>query len=178
MARMNKPRESQDPTSPPSESVTLAGLAAAGSLGFNVGEKAWHALRSPEPVLVQVLDSRFDEQHHRVSVMVTNQTLHGIYLESVSLDLPAGKSFTVSKPVSAEAAKNLSFGEKPEKPPLTYKASEWQAWLVHPGKAVSFELEIDPCNNTKTNHSTLELGVSRLEEKNPTTLKTHFRLRR
>lgn len=145
--------------------ITLAGLAATGALGFNVAEKVVRGLRSPEPIVIQILDSTFDQQHHRISLEVSNQTLHGIYIERAELDAPTGKSYTVYKP------KSMDFSHVSEPPP-------WAPVLISPGVKTSLILEIDLCDKAKTKpYGTLRLQVSRLEEKKESTVEAQFRLR-
>ncbi|MBZ5506055.1 MAG: hypothetical protein LAO78_11260 [Acidobacteriia bacterium] len=167
---MKKQHQAQSVVSPPTmEFFTLAGLAASAALGVNVGEKAVRGLRSPEPVVVQILDSTFDQQHHRISLKVTNQTLHGIYIERTELEAPTGKSYTLHK----VEFKNMSLDSAP-----VSKPSPWAPVLIPPGNTISFTLEIDLCDKAKTKpYGTLKLQVSRLEEKKESPVEAHFRLR-
>lgn len=85
----------QTPT-PRGEFFTLAGVAAAATGTIGVGEKIYKAVTSPDPFVLQVLCSTAISNFHWVEFQAFNQTIHGIYLESISLSQPQSKITRIS----------------------------------------------------------------------------------
>ena len=67
------------------EFITAASIIAAGGLSVNVGEKAYRYIKSKEPLVVQILDSFSSDGESRLVIQISNQTLHGIYIDEVTI---------------------------------------------------------------------------------------------
>ena len=46
------------------------------------------SVKSEEPVVIQIIDSVLVEGKHRISITVANQTIHGVYIESLKIEKP------------------------------------------------------------------------------------------
>lgn len=68
------------------------------------GEKLVEWIKSEWPLLLQVLDSRMEGDHYVIKFKATNMTVHGIYLESCTLEQPLVKQKVISLPKEATIA--------------------------------------------------------------------------
>jgi hypothetical protein len=84
-------------------------------LAVKGGEKLVEWIKSEWPLLLQVLDSRMDGDHYVIKFKATNMTVHGIYLESCTLEQPLVKKKVISLPKEA----TISFGDEKENPPAS-----------------------------------------------------------
>jgi hypothetical protein len=100
-------------------------------LAVKGGEKLVEWIKSEWPLLVQVLDSRLDGESFVVKFKATNMTLHGIYLESCTLEQPLIKSKAVSLPKEA----TISFPAEGEDPPASGEGT-----LIAPAADKTFQI--------------------------------------
>lgn len=84
-------------------------------LAIKGGEKLVEWIKSEWPLLLQVVDSRLNGDNYLVKFKATNMTLHGIYLESCTLEQPLIKSRAVSLPKEA----TISFPAEREEAPAS-----------------------------------------------------------
>jgi hypothetical protein len=95
------------------------------------GEKLVEWIKSEWPLLIQILDSRLERENFVVKFKATNMTLHGIYLESCTLEQPLIKSKAVSLPKEA----TISFPAEGEDPPASGEGT-----LIAPGGDRTFHV--------------------------------------
>lgn len=160
------------------EFFTLAGLAAGGSLGVAVGEKAYRYLKSPEPLVLQVMKSVLDQGRHFVEFKAANQTLHGLYLEALSVDHAQ----------AAPGAVTVLLRQTVPGTGMQFPSVQWVAQTspvfvpqyIEPGGVLDFAITLAqiPRTNKTRPYATLRIDFSRLDEQDPTTdRKQIFRLR-
>jgi hypothetical protein len=134
---------------------------AFGSVAGQGTEALLKHVQSPDAVFVQVLDSKQVGDKHQVQFKVTNQTLHGVYIESAILEEPeVGSTITLVRDPDAAM---LSFGDKPATPapqPAAFPR------LLNSGDAMRFDLEFGDVKGKKKPDSAgkLELKFSRLDQ--------------
>lgn len=137
-------------------------ISALTPVAVKGGETLYEKLRAQNPIFVQVLDSRLVQDRHEISFKVTNNTLHGAYLESISLVAPEGEYSVVIRGQSDPFF--------PVELPM----------LINPGKGRLFDVNFSKCQNRGLDSDwsgTLELLVSRLEDAKPESQQVKFRLR-
>ena len=76
----------------------IPALLKGADLAVKGGEKLVEWIKSEWPLLLQVLDSRLDGDHYVIKFKATNMTVHGIYLESCTLEQPLVKQMVISLP--------------------------------------------------------------------------------
>jgi hypothetical protein len=146
-----------------------------GSLAAKGAEALAKKILSPNPVFVQVLDSKRVKDRHQVNFKLTNNTLHGVYLEKVSLSEPEGEH-TVKPTSDPYRKRSYAF---PDLAGNELKM-DWLFELIRPGENRYFVLEFPLCLNRgpKTDWAgVLKLLISRLEEETPKWQEVRFRIR-
>jgi hypothetical protein len=160
------------------EFVTLTGLAAGGSLGVAVGEKVYRYLKSPDPLVIQVMKSVLDNGTHFVEFKAANQTLHGIYIERLSVDHPHS---TVGH--LTILLRETVQGNGIQLPSVQWVAQSTPALVpqyIEPGGVLDFAVKVAKVPQTRNTrpYATLKVDFSRLDEQDPTIgRKQNFRLR-
>jgi hypothetical protein len=153
------------------EFFTAAGIAAAGGFTVGVGEKVYRYIKSKEPLVVQILDSVKIDNTSRVVVKVSNQTLHGIYLESVTLSKINDDQLAFMEWKQNFKHSGVGFA------PFEWMEFEWSPINIAPGEDFHFGIQFAKPSDTKALHGELNITYSRLDQKKPET-KTHdFRIR-
>jgi hypothetical protein len=146
---------------------------AVGPLAGKGAEALLKQIQSPDPVVVQVLDSKQVTNRHEVLFKVTNNTIHGIYIENASLLEPKDK----------HSIKRVDDPQSPgiDTPGGVESASAWSPVLVEPGDETFLELKFPLCQNRKMKtdwSGSMELVISRLDQqKEPQRDKVAFRIR-
>jgi len=157
------------------EFFTLAGLAAASALGVRVGEKTYQLMKSPEPLVVQILDSVVIKDEHRVTLKVTNQTLHGTYLERLEITKPEGLTPKFYLRETERESGMLSHSAWVE-----HKVGECFPKHVAPGSDTSFAFSLPLLKQedfVRAPYGICSLHFSRLEERKIDGKEIVFRLR-
>jgi hypothetical protein len=161
---MNEDENAQDKQ--PSQPTDLFHLLpffspAAASMASKGAEALLKYVQSPDAVFVQVLDSKQIENRHHVQFGVTNNTLHGVYLESAALEEPGGNS-TVTQDQKAESW-SFSDSSATDRPRLNPFPK-----LLHSGDVILFNVEFplgDKERKMKWDSAgKLELKISRLDQ--------------
>jgi hypothetical protein len=143
----------------------LSFLAPAfGSVAGQGTEALLKHVQSPDAIFVQVLDSKQVGDKHQVQFKVTNQTLHGAYIESAVLKEPeVGSTPTPTVPADPHA-EAMSFGEKP----ATVAPQAAFPRLLSSGDAMRFDLEFtlggQKGKKKPDSAGKLELNFSRLDQ--------------
>lgn len=162
----------QTPT-PRGEFFTLAGVAAAATGTIGVGEKIYKAVTSPDPFVLQVLCSTAISNFHWVEFQAFNQTIHGIYLESISLSQPQSKitRISVKERVTGSGLGMSSIEWVVKDPEVAFPK------LIAPGASFDFAIEFPLINSANKPFGLISLRYSPLNEKAESERKDVFRIR-
>jgi len=176
---MNKATGRTKPKSDPSlqvrnevKNIVETIIPSAITVGARFAERAYEKAREPHPFLVQVLDSTFDGISHHVFFRMTNNTQHGIYVESISLDGPAGDYQCYEESPPYDQLK--SFGDRPV--PGRFELPRH----LPPEAHVDIQIDFPKCQNRGIDSDmsgTLQLSISRLEKPKQEKHRTEFRIR-
>jgi hypothetical protein len=133
---------------------------AVASMAGKGAEALLKYVQSPDAVFVQVSDSKQIDNRHHVQFRVTNNTLHGLYVESAVLAEPGGNS-TITEDRKALPSK-MTFGEPesprpPMFPRLLDSGGEWFFDVEFPLGDEERKMKWDSAGR-------LELIISRLDQ--------------
>lgn len=153
------------------EFFTAAGMAAAGGFAVSVGEKAYRYMKSREPLVVQILDSTTVDDRVRLAVQFANQTLHGIYLESILITAVSDEQsveFFQWGVTDSPGMGGHSYG---------WVLFDWQPKKIAPGSDVELVMEFPKPDGRKVYSSEMKIIFSRLDETKPDAKTVGFRIR-
>lgn len=171
--RKSKDTSASHSSVPRNEFFTLAGIAAAGTGAIGIGEKIYRAVASPDPFVLQVLCSTTIKNFHRIEFQALNQTIHGIYLEGISLSQPQIK-------ITRILMKESVAGDG-----LQMSSIQWMEQdlgtafpqLIAPGASLNFAIEFPLINSANKPFGLISLRYSPLNEKAESERKDVFRIR-
>jgi len=149
---------------PRAEFFTLAGIAAASTGAISAGEKIYKAVSSPDPLDLRVLSSAAVDNFHRVAFQALNQTMHGVYLEGISLAQPKSKITRIF------AENKVTYGDN-DKNIIAFPT------LIPPGESLTFTIEFPLINSANKAFGLIALRYSPLSEKAELQRKDVFRIR-
>lgn len=150
---------------------TLGGVAAILGLGVTGAEKRRLALHSEDPLVVQVLDSAPMGDQYQVTLRASNQTIHGIYLESAPLLQPSNIATEIR--LGGAIYKPIGPDENPvEEPSRSFPT------LVKPGQAIDFRVRFPLSDRDRfMSYGEIQLNYVRLDQKDPSEQVIRFRIR-
>jgi hypothetical protein len=158
---------------PTAEFLTLAGIAAAGTLGVGVSEKIYRFLKTADPLVVQVVKSFLADQLHVVELTASNQTIHGIYLESIALKKGLGDLEAV---LLREGVSRLGF-EASREQWVAYKPKDMRPQYIAPGESIDLVVRLPERTDKRKGAVTLIIMCSRLDQDSVETFEAKAKLR-
>lgn len=175
------------PDEPRGEFLTASAVIAGLSFGYSVAKKELvPRLLSGSSAIVNVLDSVFNDGIHFVEFKVTNCTQHGLYLDR--LKIPGLKTGTAIMEVIADdqgpvTRNRMGWDDSSDKVPgqnLLDPNPLDVGSLIPAAESVFFMLAFaeDKLRSHTASFGSVELTLSPLHEKKPTTANFTFRLRR
>lgn len=162
--------DTRDPTDssemfPRAEFFTLAGIAAALGTSAGVGEKAWQILRSNEPFVAAVMDSKHTSDSYTVDLKLHNLDIDALYVERARVETPLQL-----RSVCHLKQSGIQFGDtKPDRADLPVR--------IGAGQAADLELVLEAPSSADT-HGTITFVVARLGKKAIQEWKAVFLIRR
>jgi hypothetical protein len=149
---------------PRAEFFTLAGIAAALSASAGVGEKGWQILRSKEPFVAAVTDSKPTSAGYTVALKLHNLDVDALYVETAAVEMPLRL-----RSVCHLKQSGIQFGDtSPDCADLPVRIAS--------GQAVNLELVLEAPGSAET-HGTITFVVARLGKKTVQEWKAAFLIR-
>jgi hypothetical protein len=136
------------------------------------GERVLESLHSSRKVVVQILYSEFKDAKHTVHFKVTNDSLHGVYLESIELVAPQG-TFSVKEDVDDVPGIPISM-------PGYHKSAGWERPHLSPGSDYAFSVTFPACKDptyTSQWSGMIRVEISQLDQVKPEFREIPFRIR-
>ncbi|WP_203141821.1 hypothetical protein [Marinobacter mangrovi] len=153
------------------EFFTAAGVAAASGFTVSVGEKAYRYIKSKEPLVVQILDSSSIGDESRVVLQISNQTLHGIYIDEVAVPISENTQLKFY-----EWKKNFNHGGTGF-PPIEWIEFDWNPTNIAPGHDFHFGISYVKPYDKNILFGEVEITYSRLDKKKSDKKSYVFRIR-
>lgn len=150
---------------------------------LDIGERVHKYFKDVDPIICQILDSTSHGDRYRVAVTISNQTLHGAYLETISLIKPDVKSLTYLKPrLAAYAEVGFSFESDADSKAPESSAGKPEVFtpvLISPGSTLVFGLEFALSIKGKkpSQAGQFVFRISRLDQKQPQDRDVSFLIR-
>lgn len=110
---------------------------------LEIGERVHKYFKDVDPVVCQVLDSGMIGESYQVVMRLTNQTLHGVYLETVALAKPDVKSIDFLLPASKKEP-GMTFGNSQDSPAARQGAAATPTYtpiLIPPAGTLLFGIQ-------------------------------------
>ena len=120
------------------------------------------------------MDSVLADSRHRISITVTNQTIHGVYIESLELEKPKDTQPSYLEWVEDHDHSGPGFT------PMMWSEHQWSPKYIPPGEDVYFAISFPQIQKSKTPESEsgeLRLAFSRLDKMKEENKKHTFRIR-
>ena len=132
------------------------------------------SVKSEEPIVIQIMDSVLVEGKHRISITVANQTIHGVYIESLKIEKPKNTKLTYLEWVEDHDHSGPGFT------PMMWSGHQWAPKYIPPGENVFFAISFPQIQISRTpdNESgELKFAFSRLDKMKEENKKHTFRIR-
>lgn len=158
------------------------GFFAEATALFNAGKislELYKHLQSSSqiPFQVSITSSVLLQNHHHIAFRCKNNTLHGLYLESMTVALPEKRDLPLEGVEIVEKQEPISYGKQPTTQTLL---QTWFPRPIPPGLELAFTIRFSILTRKIHEQVPYLIGtfsISHLNEKKPSTIQQDFRVR-
>lgn len=165
------------------ETLTIGAAVLAAPEAINqtleIAERVHKYFKNVDPVVCQILDSCTVGESYQVVMSLSNQTLHGVYLETVALVKPDVRSITFLLPAPKKES-GVSFGGSPAVPPGAAAMPAYKPILIPPAGTLLFGIKFQmPEKSGKASQAgEFRFEISRLDQKETKPRSVSFLIRK